>query len=112
MLSEYSHLISSDVNQAILAMHGIRTDKQKESLLKPKQCPRCSTINSKDARFCHKCGSILDVNTAVELDEERKKSDDMMVELVKDPEIQKILAKKIIDMGLRDKLFKGIEPTQ
>ena len=107
MLSEYSHLISSDVNDAILAMHGIKTEQEKQSPLKPQQCPRCAIINSVDARFCHKCGSPLDVNTALELDEERKQSDDMMAELVKDPEVQKILAKKIIDMGLKDQLLKG-----
>jgi len=107
MLSEYSHLISSDVNEAILAMHGIKTENQKESLLKPKQCPRCETINSKDARFCQKCGSVLDVNTALELDDQRSKGDDLMAELVKDPEIQKILVKKIVEMGLKDKLVKG-----
>ena len=109
MLSEYSHLISSDVNEAILAMHGIKTDKQKESLFKPKQCPRCSIINSKDACFCHKCGSILDVNTAVELDEQRRSADDLMTELMKDPEVQRLLARKVVDMGLQGKLLKGVE---
>lgn len=109
MLSEYSHLISSDVNEAILAMHGIKTENQKESLLKPKQCPRCETINSKDARFCQKCGSVLDVNTALELDDQRSKGDDLMSELVKDPEIQKILVKRIVEMGLKDRLGKDID---
>jgi integrase/ribosomal protein L40E len=108
MLSEYSHLISSDVNEAILAMHGIKTENQKESLLKPKQCPRCETINAKDARFCQKCGSVLDVNTALELDDQRSKGDDLMSELVKDPEIQKILVKRIMEMGLKDKLVKDM----
>ncbi len=88
-------------------MHGIKTENQKESLLKPKQCPRCETINSKDARFCQKCGSVLDVNTALELDDQRSKGDDLMAELVKDPEIQKILVKRIVEMGLKDKLVKG-----
>jgi len=86
-------------------MHGIRTDTQKESLLKPKQCHRCETINTKDARFCHKCGSVLDVNTAIELDKYRKDGDDLMAQLVKDPEIQKLLVKKIIGMGLKEKLL-------
>jgi integrase/recombinase XerD len=107
MLSEYSHLISSDVNDAILKMHGIKKDNDRESLLKPKQCPRCETINSSDSRFCQKCGSVLDVNTALELDDERSKGDDLMAELVKNPEIQKILVKRIIEMGLKDKLVKG-----
>lgn len=107
VLSEYSHLISNDVNEAILAMHGIKPDNQKESLFKPKPCPRCSAINSKDSRFCHKCGSILDVNTALELDDNRKQSDDLMAELVKDPEIQKMLVKRIIDLGYKDRLING-----
>jgi integrase/recombinase XerD len=109
MLSEYSHLISNDVNEAILAMHGIKTDEQKESLLKPRQCPRCQTINAKDARFCHKCGGVLDVNTAIELEEERKIGDDIMTELVKEPEVQKVLLKKLIELGLVDKLLKGYQ---
>jgi integrase/recombinase XerD len=109
MLSEYSHLISSDANEAILEMHGINTENKKESLFKPKQCPRCSTINSNDARFCQKCGSILDVQTAVDLDEERRKSDEMMAELMSDPEVQKILTKTAIKMGFKEKLLDAVE---
>jgi len=108
MLSEYSHLISSDVNDAILQMHGIKTENEKVSLLKPKQCPRCSTINSSDALFCHKCAGVLDVGTAIKLDEERKSGDDMMAVLVKDPEIQKFLVKKIMQMGLRKELTEKL----
>jgi hypothetical protein len=29
-----------------------------------------------------------------------------MIELVKDPEVQKILVKKIVEMGLAEQLFK------
>ena len=104
MLSEYSHLISNDVNKAILAMHGIKTGKEKESLFKPKQCPRCETINSKEARFCQSCGSILDVNTAIDLDEKRSSGDDLVSELLEDPEIRRKLAKMVIDRGLKHKL--------
>ena len=107
MLSEYSHLISSDVNNAILEIYDIKTKDSRESILKPTQCPRCSAINSKDARFCQKCSSILDVNTAVELDEERRKGDELMAKLMKDSEVQKLLARKIIDLGLKDELLKG-----
>jgi len=107
MLSEYSHLISNDVNNAILELHGIKTQQSIEPVLKPRQCPRCEIINAADAHFCYKCGSILDVNTAVELDEERRKGDDVMAQLMKDSEVQKLLAKRIIDLGLKDKLLKG-----
>ena len=60
MLSEYSHLVSSDVNNAILEIHGIKTVEDKESKLKPKHCPRCRDINANDDLFCRKCGSFLD----------------------------------------------------
>ncbi|MBD3184978.1 tyrosine-type recombinase/integrase [Candidatus Poribacteria bacterium] len=106
MLSEYSHLISSDVNDAILAMHGIKTDKFKESPLKPRQCIRCSVINSRDAKFCHKCGSVLDVNTALDLDERRNQVDGIMTQLVKDPEVLQIILRKMAQMGLEDKFLK------
>ena len=108
MLSEYSHLISSDVNEAILAMHGIKTDKKKESLFKPKQCPRCLAINSKDARFCQKCSSVLDVNAALDLDQQRRSADELMSKLMKDPKIMQTIVKRIAEMGLRDKLLKDI----
>ena len=105
MLSEYSHLVSSDVNEAILAFNGIKTDKQKESILKPKQCPRCSAINSNDASFCHKCGCIVDVNTAIKLDDQRRHADEMMTQLVKEPEVLRFLVRKIAQMGLEDKFL-------
>jgi len=82
MLSEYSHLISADVNDAILKAHGIKTDEEIESKLKPIQCPRCKTINPKDHLFCGKCTSPLDVKTALKLDEQRSNFDAMMVEMI------------------------------
>lgn len=108
VLSEYSHLISNDVNDTILQMHGIKTDTQQKSAFTPKQCPRCVTINDPESQFCHKCGGILDVQIALRLDEERKGGDDLMAALVKDPEVQKVLVKKIIAMGLKDELLSGM----
>lgn len=87
MLSEYSHLVASDVNKTILQIHGIKTKESKESVLRPKQCPRCKKINSKGALFCQNCGSIMDIKTAIKLDEERTSSDDVMTELVKDSKV-------------------------
>ena len=85
--------------------------KQKESLLKPKQCPRCSVINARDARFCHKCTSILDVDTAINLDEQRRDGDELLAKLMKDAEVQRLLTRKIIDMGLQDELL-GVRKSQ
>ena len=103
MLSEYSHLMSSDVNNAILAMHGIKTGKEKQSPLKAKQCPKCEGVSSGTAKFCQKCGSILDVKTAIELEEKRSKSDDILDQLMEEPDIRKAIVKKLVNMGLKEK---------
>jgi site-specific recombinase XerD len=104
MLSEYSHLMSSDVNNAILAINGIVVEKKEESLLKPKVCPQCQTVNSTDSKFCHNCASILDVRTALDLDESRKKADSLITELFSDPHMKREVAKRIVELGLKDKL--------
>lgn len=105
MLSEYSHLISSDVNNAILEMHGIKTEENKESQLKPKQCSMCNTINTYDARFCQKCGKVLDVQTAIELDEKRSSTDEMLAKVLKEnPNLRDELLKKILAMGFAENL--------
>ena len=107
MLSEYSHLISSDVNNAILEIHGIKTKESTESVLKPKQCPRCSAINSNDARFCQKCACIIDVQTALELDEKRRKADDIIADLIKDPDILRAIVKRAREKGIAEEVISG-----
>ncbi len=100
MLSEYAHLMSNDVNNAILEIHGIKTKDAKEKMLKPKHCPRCQVINSVGARFCCKCGCLLDVRTAIDLDTERQKNDDLMTKLIKLPKVQKVLAEAMAELNL------------
>jgi len=106
MLFEYSHLISNDVNNTILEIHGIKKTKEKESILKPKQCQSCSAINSKDALFCQKCSKVLDVKTAIELDEKRKSSDEIITALAKNPNTVKKLAEILSELGLTKRLME------
>jgi hypothetical protein len=62
-------------------------------------------VNAGTAKFCQQCGSPLDVKTALELDEQRNNADELLTTILKKrPEIGKILAKAIIEMGLKDKL--------
>lgn len=105
MLSEYSHLVSHDVNEVMLELHGIKTSK-KEETPKVKQCPRCRTVNPKEYLFCGKCSSVLDVNTAIELDEKRQDSDDFMTSLLNDREIKEMLVRKILEKGKGQDLMK------
>jgi len=104
MLSDYSHLISSDVNETILQINGIKTDEEKESVLKPKQCPRCNTINSRGALFCQQCSAVLDTKTAVQIDEKQRAIDEQMMKVLEDEGIRKILLKKLVDLGFGDDL--------
>lgn len=106
ILSTYSHLVSQDVNNTMLEIHGIKTQENKKEP-RVKQCPRCKTIVHKDDLFCGKCSCVLDVNTAIKLDEQRKDVDEIGTDLIaKDPEFQEILLKKVIEKGLGKKLIE------
>ena len=48
----------------------------------------------------------LDTKTAIEIDKERDKADVLMNELVRDPEVLKLIMQKITDLGLQ-KGLKG-----
>ncbi len=91
VLAEYSHLLSSDVNDTILEIHGIKKSKVEENELQPKQCPRCKKINMKDALFCQQCSSPLDVKTAMGLDDEKGKWERRMAFIARNPEKRKAL---------------------
>lgn len=103
MPAVYVHLTGKDTEGAIFELNGIKTDKEiKESSLKPKKCFRCETINPYDSKFCSKCAGILDMQTALELEEKRNNeqkmrssSDEIMNLLTQDPEFREILIKKL-----------------
>jgi hypothetical protein len=48
------------------------------------------------SKFCSRCGSPLDIGTALELDEKRKAGDEVVSMLVKDPKVQKIIVNRIL----------------
>lgn len=108
MPATYVHLSGKETESVLLALNGVKIDKEeKESSLKPIKCPRCDNINSYDAKFCSKCAGILDIETAMKLEEKRlkeletrKEGDDIMNMLIKDPEVRKILIEKIATIGL------------
>ncbi len=97
MLSEYSHLMSRDVNETILQIHGIRVDEKQEEQ-KPKLCPRCKSINAMEAKFCIRCSSALDEKSAFEVDREQGKRDELLNLLFADKGIQKIMLEKLASM--------------
>jgi site-specific recombinase XerD/ribosomal protein S27AE len=108
MPSIYVHLSGKETENAILSLNGMNVKKEKkESILKPKSCSRCGTINAADNRYCCKCSGVLDVKTACEMEEVsntqrkiRKSSDDVMNALMQDSEFKEIFARKIIEMKM------------
>lgn len=78
---------------------GIQIEKEdKIELSVPKVCPRCNLSNESTNRFCKACGQILDNKEAEKiaiLDLEKKESNDVMNELLDDPEILNLIRKKL-----------------
>ena len=83
MLSEYAHLVSRDVNEAILEIHGIVKEENEESALKTKLCYRCKKINKPEDIFCPSCGAILDEKTSFKIEETNQLTDFIIGERLK-----------------------------
>ena len=61
MTQTYVHLSGRDQDIAILKAYGIAVKEEKPiESQKPSLCPRCKEPNDPKARFCWKCGMILD----------------------------------------------------
>jgi site-specific recombinase XerD len=74
MLSKYEHLASSDQEDAILKLHGIKKQDDSKSILFSKICPQCHQRNSADKFHCSNCGAILSKKLA-QIREARKYDD-------------------------------------
>lgn len=92
MASIYVHLSGRDVDQAFLNLQGIKSDI---AIDKPKitlqVCSRCEYKNSPTSKFCNKCGSPLNLEVALKLDEAREKADQVLSKLIKRPEVMEVL---------------------
>lgn len=56
--------------------------------------PRDRSADEATGRFCTRCGAILDVQTAVAVQDEIEGLDDKFSTLLQDEEVQKLLMKK------------------
>ena len=69
MPARYVHLNNSDVDEAILKMHGLKKEIPAEVINLPQICPICNTSNSSESKICDQCGKPLDLKKALELEE-------------------------------------------
>ena len=72
MVKVYVHLASEDVDEAILKLHGIKTNGNGKDL-EVKQCPRCLQVNPAESRFCSRCGLPLTEEALKEIEEWEKR---------------------------------------
>ncbi|MDS0257132.1 tyrosine-type recombinase/integrase [Thermoplasmatales archaeon AK] len=81
MTQTYVHLSGRDQDRAILKAYGIELKDEKPiEEQKPVVCPRCKEPNDPKARFCWKCGMILDKTlTEQKLKEEAKQIEDTIM---------------------------------
>lgn len=99
MAAVYVHLSGRDVDDAILNVYGMKTEKnRKESILTPKTCQRCEESNPSGNKFCSKCGLPLDketINQVIQSEFERKKADSILDEMLKIPQYRDIFSEMI-----------------
>jgi len=84
MLSKYEHLASSDQEDAILKLHGIKKQDDTESILLSKICPSCKERNSSDKSHCMKCGAILSKKLAQQREARRQDEKSIIKNYTKD----------------------------
>lgn len=97
MLSEYAHLVSQDVNETILEIHGIKPEKETHRQT-TKTCPRCARVNAQEARFCIHCSSLLDPQAAFRQDQERDQQDQALNIILKDEQVQELIMRKLLNL--------------
>jgi integrase/ribosomal protein L40E len=102
MASTYVHLSGRNIDNALLKLNGIKTEDEvnnEEHKLRIKTCLRCQESNSPTSSFCSRCGSPLDMRTAMQLHEEESKTDNVMDNLLEDPEVKELLLSKLKAMA-------------
>lgn len=59
MPATYVHLSGKDIDNAIKIMYGIEDIESPVDTMKPGKCPRCQEMNPPKARYCFRCGLVL-----------------------------------------------------
>jgi len=96
MPATYVHLSGQELDKALLKASGIQlNEEKKEDKLNVIQCPRCRNDNSAGTKYCFSCGFCFDIKIAIEIDETKKKVNELLDALVSRPEKLAVLLKLI-----------------
>ncbi len=75
MMKIYVNLTATDVEETILAKHGIRKEVTHNQNIK---CPKCGAINPPSARYCWRCGLPLNQASATERERAVKEAEELL----------------------------------
>lgn len=104
MAATYIHMSGKDTDMAILEASGIEIEKDKpKSIMKPKKCVKCKTVNEVTNKYCKICGLPLDKKESerlIENDLKRSQADEVMDKLINDPEFKEMLIRKLSGLSL------------
>jgi integrase len=88
MISVYSHLSGRDVDEKLLALHGVQPRREVIPLLEVRRCPSCDAENAPIAVYCHECGRPL---------AKAKPTLDDLKQLLQEPEVAKYFTRLIME---------------
>ena len=96
MPATYLHLSGSDVENKLLAKHGIIKEEDVAPKLEmmPRDCPVCKTANTFDAKFCVQCGQALDAKAAQQLQATAQPAEDGLAELI-DAKLESLIEERL-----------------
>ncbi|MEM4400653.1 MAG: tyrosine-type recombinase/integrase [Candidatus Nitrosocaldus sp.] len=77
--NRYIHLANSDQREIVLKRYGLLKEgdnnsnsNSNSSIIEPRKCYRCNTLNEPNARICKHCGLIIDPRYAMQIHNERE----------------------------------------
>lgn len=89
----YVHLSGKNMDDAVLELYGIKKDENDPEFLKPGICPRCKELTGVDAKYCWKCGMVLDSQTSEEIREVENKIPELIKMIMKDDQARDFFSK-------------------
>lgn len=83
----YVHLSGRDMDSAVLKMHGLVNEEEKQNKFTTITCPRCKTINDPSAKFCSQCSLGLDLQTVLNFEKTKDDFSTSLLNLIQDKEL-------------------------
>ena len=97
MLSIYVHLSGRDVDNALSHANGIAVPEiEMKPKLTIKACQRCQQTNTADSVFCSRCGSPLDIKTAMNLKQNEDVADNAAIESMSDKQLEAAISHELL----------------